>query len=141
MPRYTPVTLPQGGVAQNAPQKQQGHEEPLTPMQAGFALGQAVRDEHGREGVRAYVTALNPLLPRALIEQLAQKFGVEAPPHVPPSMPHAHHAPSQEPPPKPPQKDASPGIPPELLMQLLQNTGGGGGGGLDPSMLMKLLQK
>ena len=150
MPRYTPVALPQGSpphggapqgnAPQTAPPKPQGQNEACTPLQAGMALAQAVREEHGREGVRAYIAALNPLLPRALLEQLAAKLNVPAPPPAPPSMPHAGAQPhAQEPPLKPPQKEA-PNIPPELLLQLLQGTGGSGGG-FDPSMLLKLLQK
>lgn len=134
MPQYRPVTLSNGG----GMHPQSGHQpqqEPLSSLQAGVLLGQAVRDEHGREGLRAYVAALNPLLPRALVEQLANKLGVEAPPPVPP-IPHGLAAP--QPPPKPPQKEG-PAIPPELLLQLLQGSGGGGGG-LDPSLLLKLLQ-
>ena len=133
MPQYRPVTLSNGGGSHPAPQPGQ-QSDPTSSLQAGVLLGQAVRDEHGREGLRAYVAALNPLLPRALVEQLAHKLGVEVPPPVPP-IPHGLAV--AQPPPKPPQKEGG-AIPPELLLQLLQ--GSSGGGGLDPSLLLKLLQ-
>lgn len=136
MSRFTPVTLPQGNVLQPVQPGQQGQSGGVSPFQAGVTLGQSVRDEHGREGVRAYISALNPLLPRALLEQIAGRLGVETPPPTPPSMPHAQHLSSE--PLRSPQKE-SPAIPPELLLQLLQ--GAGGGGGLDPTLLIKLLQK
>ena len=146
MPRYTPVTLPQGSTLHSAQQQQPQQAPPpqaktLDSLEAGVVLGQAVRDEHGREGMRAYVRALNPLLPRARVEELAKMWGVEAPPHAPPVMPGNHSEPAAPPPQKPPHKE-QPAIPPELLMQLLQGMGssGGGGGGLDPSMLIRLMQ-
>ena len=86
MPQYRPVTLSNGGGSHPTPQPGQ-QSEPASSLQAGVVLGQAVRDEHGREGLRAYVAALNPLLPRALVEQIAHRLGVEAPPPVPP-IPH-----------------------------------------------------
>lgn len=142
MARYTPVTLSQNGRMQTAEGDAAAAQGVVqNALQSGVALGQAVRDEHGREGVRAYVGALNPLLPRALIEQLSAKLGVEAPPMLPPNLQHPSHIQQEAQPIKPLQKDA-PAIPPELMMQLLQSLVGGGmgGGGLDPAMLLKLLQ-
>ena len=133
MARYTPVALSQAGRGQPIPEIPPAQEQTVTPLMAGVLVGQAVRDEHGREGVRSYVCALNPLLPRALVEQIASKLGVDTPPPLPPST--ATAAPVET---KPTQKEA-PAIPPELMLQLLQGMGGGGGG-LDPSMLLKLLQ-
>ena len=64
-----------------------------SPLSCAIALGEAVREERGRAGVEQYVNALVPLLPRDLIDQLAYRLNVSAPP-----------APSPPPPPPPAQK-------------------------------------
>ena len=64
-----------------------------SPLSCAVLLGEAVRDEHGRAGVEAYVKALAPLLPRELVDQLAYRLNVPVPaPPCPPAPP---------PPPKP----------------------------------------
>ncbi len=50
-----------------------------SPLLCAVTLGEAVRDEHGRAGVEAYVNALAPLLPRDLTDQLAYRLNVPAP--------------------------------------------------------------
>ncbi|MBQ2202409.1 MAG: hypothetical protein II412_07525 [Clostridia bacterium] len=58
-----------------------------SPLSCAVTLGEAVRDEHGRAGVEAYVKALSPLLPRELIDQLAYRLNVPIPaPAAPPSL-------------------------------------------------------
>ena len=87
-----------------------------------------VREEHGRRGIGAVLAAVEPYLPRALVEEAAAHFRVEPPPCSEPQKEEAAK----------PNQRAAPPIPPELLMQLLG--GGAGGGGLDPMMLLKLMQ-
>lgn len=77
-----------------------------SPLLCAVTLGEAVRDEHGRAGVEAYVNALAPLLPRDLTDQLAYRLNVPAP--APPC------AVPPPPPPKPPQPDM------EKLFQMLR---------------------
>lgn len=70
-----------------------------SPLSCAVTLGEAVRDEHGRAGVEAYVKALAPLLPHDLIDQLAYRLNVpipQAPPPPPPPPPPAPK-PSQAP--------------------------------------------
>ncbi len=68
-----------------------------SPLSCAVILGEAVRDEHGRAGVEAYVKALAPLLPRDLVDQLAYRLNVPAPaPNLPPPPPPP--APKQQPP-------------------------------------------
>ena len=50
-----------------------------SPLSCAVALGETVREEHGRAGVQAYVKALAPLLPQSLIDQLAYRLNVPAP--------------------------------------------------------------
>ncbi len=80
-----------------------------SPLSCAVVLGEAVRDEHGRAGVEAYVKALAPLLPRDLCDQLAYRLNVPVPapaPCPPPPPPPA--------PPKPPQPDM------EKLFQMMR---------------------
>ncbi len=58
-----------------------------SPLSCAVTLGEAVRDEHGRAGVEAYVKALAPLLPRDLIDQLAYRLNVPVPAAPPPPPP------------------------------------------------------
>ena len=70
-----------------------------SPLSCAVVLGEAVRDEHGRAGVEAYVKALIPLLPPPMIDQLAYRLNVPVPAPVPPPAP-----PSPPPPQKPPMQ-------------------------------------
>ena len=58
-----------------------------SPLSCAVVLGEAVRDEHGRAGVEAYVKALAPLLPRDLLDQLAYRLNVPVPAPAPPPPP------------------------------------------------------
>lgn len=58
-----------------------------SPLSCAVVLGEAVRDEHGRAGVEAYVKALAPLLPPSMIDQLAYRLNVPVPAPAPPSPP------------------------------------------------------
>ncbi len=78
-----------------------------SPLSCAVTLGEAVRDEHGRAGVEAYVKALLPLLPRDLVDQLAYRLNVPVPVPIPPPPPPA-------PPPKPQQPDM------EKLFQMMR---------------------
>lgn len=72
-----------------------------SPLSCAVVLGEAVRDEHGRAGVEAYVKALAPLLPRELLDQLAYRLNVPvptpAPPPPPPPLPPPQRPPMQMP--------------------------------------------
>ena len=70
-----------------------------SPLSCAVVLGEAVRDEHGRAGVKTYVKALAPLLPRELIDQLAYRLNVPVPAPAPPPPP-----PLPPPPQKPPMQ-------------------------------------
>ena len=72
-----------------------------SPLACAVALGEAVREEHGRAGVEQYVKALAPLLPRDLIDQLAYRLNVPVPAAPPPPPPPP--APPAPPAPKPMQ--------------------------------------
>ncbi|MBQ2201286.1 MAG: hypothetical protein II872_06610 [Clostridia bacterium] len=77
-----------------------------SPLLCAVTLGEAVRDEHGRAGVEAYVRALAPLLPGELVDQLAYRLNVPVPaPPCPPAPP---------PPPARPQPDM------EKLLQMMR---------------------
>ena len=76
-----------------------------SPLSCAVTLGEAVRDEHGRAGVQAYVKALAPLLPQSLIDQLAYRLNVSVPAPPPPPPPPA---------PKPAQPDM------ERMLQMMQ---------------------
>ena len=58
-----------------------------SPLSCAVVLGEAVRDEHGRAGVEAYVKALAPLLPPSMIDQLAYRLNVPVPAPAPPPPP------------------------------------------------------
>ena len=79
-----------------------------SPLSCAVILGEAVRDEHGRAGVEAYVKALSPLLPRDLVDQLAYRLNVPIPTPAPPPPPPT------PPPPKPQQPDM------EKLFQMMR---------------------
>ena len=75
-----------------------------SPLSCAVTLGEAVRDEHGRAGVEAYVKALAPLLPHDLIDQLAYRLNVpipQAPPPPPPGLWVSAHNAAQGPVPSP----------------------------------------
>lgn len=69
-----------------------------SPLSCAVVLGEAVRDEHGRAGVEAYVKALSPLLPRDLLDQLAYRLNVPVPAPAPPPPPPPLPPPPQKPP-------------------------------------------
>ena len=79
-----------------------------SPLLCAVTLGEAVRDEHGRTGVEAYVSALAPLLPRELIDQLAYRLNVPVP------APPCPIPPPPPPPPPRPQPDM------EKLFQMMR---------------------
>lgn len=92
----------------------------VSPLQAAVALGEYVRTEHGRAGAQRFVAALSPLLPGELLEQAARQLGVQ-----PPAPPHE------------PQQRGAPDMDRMLaLMQALQK----GKDGLDPKLLMQMIQ-
>ena len=66
-----------------------------SPLACAVTLGEAVRDEHGRAGVEAYVKALVPLLPASMIDQLAYRLNVPVPAIAPPPPPPPPPAPAQ----------------------------------------------
>ncbi len=68
-----------------------------SPLSCAVVLGEAVRDEHGRAGVEAYVKALAPLLPRDLCDQLAYRLNVPVPAPAPPPPPPPLPPPPQRP--------------------------------------------
>ncbi len=68
-----------------------------SPLSCAVILGEAVRDEHGRSGVEAYVKALVPLLPPSMIDQLAYRLNVPVPAPAPPPPPPQPAPPAQRP--------------------------------------------
>ena len=82
-----------------------------SPLSCAVVLGEAVRDEHGRAGVEAYVKALSPLLPRELVDQLAYRLNVPLPAVAPPSP---------ERPPLPPPAPQRPQPDMEKLFQMMR---------------------
>ena len=108
-------------------------DRPYEPLLSAASLGEFVRAEHGREGVRRYVAALAPFVPRVFTERLAMQLQVETPPERPPEPAPA--------PPPPPRESAAPAMKPEQLMKLMQMMRGGEGGKPDPAALMGLLGK
>ncbi len=68
-----------------------------SPLSCAVTLGEAVRDEHGRAGVEAYVKALSPLLPRDLVDQLSYRLNVPVPVPAPPPPPPPPPTPKQQP--------------------------------------------
>lgn len=118
--------------------RQAGRVQPggAKPLVEAVRLAEYIRYELGREGVRQFLLALCPLIPRDFLSEIADALG-EAIPDPPPAKPEAQ---PPEPPPKQPQKPAGMGA--EELMLLMQAMQGGrGNGGLDPRILMKLLGK
>ena len=112
-----------GGMGQRA-------DRSFEPLISAASLGEFVRSEHGREGVRRYVAALQPFVPRGFLERLAMQLQVEAPSERPP-----------EPAEKPEKRAAAPaGMQPEQLMKLLQMMNKGGGKP-DPAALLGMLGK
>ena len=83
----------------------------MSPLSCAVTLGEAVRDEHGRAGVEAYVKALAPFLPEKLIDQLAYRLNVPVP--APQSAP-----PPPNPPPPPPAPKQQPDM--ERLFQMMR---------------------
>ena len=81
-----------------------------SPLSCAVTLGEAVRDEHGRAGVEAYVKALAPLLPRELTDQLAYRLNVPVPAPAPPPPP----------PPPAPQKPSMQAPDMEKLFQMMR---------------------
>ena len=79
-----------------------------TPLSCAVTLGEAVREERGRQGVTEYVKALAPLLPPNLIDQLAYQLNVPVP--APPCPP--------PPPPCPPKNAPPPDM--EKLLQMMR---------------------
>jgi len=106
--------------------QQPGSEKILPLVREAVAVGEFIRQEHGRDGVRRYAVAMAPFLPRPTIEQIADFLGVERPPLPQPKRPRA---------------DA--GLSPDKLLPLIQAMSGGKdkGPGMDPATLMKLFQK
>ena len=103
----------------------------LSPLAAALSLGEFVKGEHGVSGLRRYLLSLNPLLPYDMIEQLAGKFDLSAPPKPPePTIPQVEE-----------KKAAPPGLSPEQLLMMMNALGGTSKGGIDPSMLMQLMKK
>ena len=80
-----------------------------SPLFCAVTLGEAVREEHGRQGVQEYVKALAPLLPANLIDQLAYRLNVPAPAAPPPP-----------PPPAPPVQKSAPAPDMEKLLQMMR---------------------
>ena len=77
------------------------------PLLCAVTLGEAVREEHGRQGVQAFVKALAPLLPQDLIDQLAYRLNVPIPTAPPP-------------PPPPPAPKSAPMPDMEKLLQMMR---------------------
>lgn len=103
----------------------------IHPLTAAAVLANFVRVEHGREGVRRFLKAISPLVPHEFLAQLADAVGESVPAPAPPPPIVAE---------RDEKKPAGPN--PEELLLLMQALGGGGsGGGLDPKLLMKLMQK
>ena len=137
MQRYLRGGTPYGGTPEERPV--QGG---ISALQAAVTLGETVRAEHGREGVKMYVGMLSPLIPRVLLEQTARSLGMEPPPPEPPRQPEP-----QLPPPPPreePRREKGPamgGMKPEQLLKLMQGMKKGEGGGLDPMLLLNLMKE
>ena len=116
----------------NPPNQNGGAEGPAKgdPIPAAFALGEFIRGEHGREGVRMYVQALSGLLPEEHLLQLSQKLNT-APPKPRPIQKERDVEPKR-----------SGGMSPEQvlkLMQAMKKTESGKG--IDPSILMSFMKK
>lgn len=107
----------------------------LQPIGAAAMLGEFIRTEHGREGVRRYLAAINPLVPHDILERIAAQLGENAPPEIRPPQPQQQATPIEHDP--PPKKN---NMSPEQMLILMQAMNGGDGG-IDPKILMQLLQK
>ena len=103
----------------------------VSPLAAAFSLGEFIRAEHGTAGLKRFLLSLNPLLPYDMIQQLAAKYAMPAPPKPPePVIPQTVE-----------KQEKPAGMSPEQLMLLMNALNGGQSGGLDPALLMKLMQK
>lgn len=105
----------------------------LQPIGSAAMLGEFIRTEHGREGVRRYLAAINPLVPHDILERIAAQLGEPAPPELRPPQPQPTPI-EHDPPPK--KNNMSP----EQMLMFMQALNGGDGG-VDPKILMQLLQK
>ena len=119
----------------NAIYRQAGRVQPggAKPLAEAVRLSEYIRYELGREGVRQFLSALCPLVPRDFLCEIAESVG-EAVPDPPPKK--------SDPPAEDRPRARSPGMGMEEMMLLMQAMQGSKGeGGLDPRLLMKLLGK
>lgn len=100
------------------------------PLSAASALADFIRIEHGRDGVRRYLAALNPLLPREFLVELCSVLGESPPPPYAPPIPVERD-----------EKRPSGPNPQELMLLMQALNGSKEGGGLDPKLLLKLMQQ
>lgn len=103
-------------------------KERFSPLQAVVALGEYVRTEHGRVGVQQMVNALSPFLDGELGEQAARQLG------VPPPKPRPERAEH-----KPQQGSGRSAMDMERMLKLVRSMQSGKEG-LDPQLLMQLMQ-
>ena len=100
------------------------HVLPPSPQatEAAVTLGEYLKAEHGRSGVRAYLAFLSEQMPRDWTEQLARRLDLPYPPPEPPHgapMPPLPQVPSSPPPPPPePRPKKQPDM--EKILQLMQ---------------------
>lgn len=124
MQRYMPGKLPQNGDWRSEPMQ----KERFSPLQAVVALGEHVRTEHGRVGVQQLMNALSPFLNGELGEQAARQLGVQPPKPQPERTEH-----------KPQQGSGHGAMDMERMLKLMQSLQSGKEG-LDPQLLMQLMQ-
>ena len=97
------------------------HVLPPSPQttEAAVTLGEYLKTEHGRSGVRAYLAFLGERMPRDWTEQLARRLDTPYSPAEPPRspLPPLPQAPSAPPPPEPRPKK-QPDM--EKILQLMQ---------------------
>jgi len=117
--RYMPGKLPPNG-DWNGGAAQTGR---ISPLQAVVALGECVRSERGRVGVKALLDALSAHLDGELLCRAAEQLEVD-----PPSV-------------KPQKEHVAKGMDMEKMLSLMQLMQNGKGGGLDPKLLMQLMQQ
>ena len=122
MQRYMPGRLPQNGDWRGEPMQ----KERFSPLQAVVALGEHVRTEHGRVGVQRLLNALSPFLNGELGEQAAKQLGVQPP------KPQPERAPQQG--------GGHGAMDMDRMLKLMQSLQSGKEG-LDPQLLMQLMQK